>query len=57
MRIEVDRAQEDFDLGVPLSKNGTENLRKVVAIKNTIATSTASVERAFSGMNRICTRM
>ena len=35
----------------------SENLMKLVTLKNTIATTTATVERLFSGMNRICTKL
>ena len=31
--------------------------RRGFPLKNTVATSTASVERVFSGMNRICSKL
>ena len=57
LRIEADRAKHDFDLGIPLNKTRIENLHKLVTLKNTTATTTVTVERAFSGMNRICTKI
>ncbi len=30
---------------------------KLITLKNTIATTTATVERSFSGMNRVCSKL
>ena len=57
LRIEVKRAKEDHKLGIPFNSHRVENLLKLFVIKNSLPTSTASVERAFSGMNRICTKL
>ena len=51
LEIEIKIAKLDFNLGIPINKNRAKNLLKLISIKNTLATSTASVERAFSGMN------
>ena len=57
LKLELVRAKQDLQLGVPISENRCENLMKLVALKNTVATSTASVERAFSAMNRVCNKI
>ena len=57
LKFEIERAKLDLNLGVPINPNRAENLLKLMTVKNTIATSTASVERAFSGMNRICSKL
>ena len=57
LEIEIKIAKLDFNLGIPINKNRAKNLLKLISIKNTLATSTASVERAFSGMNRICSKL
>ena len=50
-------AKVDFQIGLPISEKRSENLMKLITLKNTIATTTATVERLFSGMNRICTKL
>ena len=57
LEMEVERAKKDFQLGIPINPNRADNLIKLISIKDSIATSTASVERAFSGMNRICSKL
>ena len=57
LRLEVKRAREDHRLGIPFNSRRVENLLKLFAMRNSLPTSTASVERAFSGMNRICTKL
>ena len=57
LKMELERAKVDVCLGLPVSKNRCSNLMKLITLKNTVATSTASVERAFSGMNRICSKL
>lgn len=57
LKIELERAKVDLRLGLPVSKKRCENLMKLITLKNTISTSTASVERVFSGMNRVCTKL
>ncbi len=47
LKLELLRAKEDFQLGLPISENRSDNLMKLVKLKNTIATSTATVERCF----------
>ena len=53
LKSEVQRAKRDVSLGLPISRKGAENLLKLQNAKNTISTSTSTVERAFSAMNRI----
>ena len=57
LKTEVRKAKHDISLGLPIRSRGTENLMKLVNAKNALSTSTASVERAFSAMNRICTKL
>ena len=57
LKMELDRAKTDLRLGLPVSNKRCENLMKLIFLKNTVATSTASVERVFSGMNRTCTKL
>ena len=57
LKVELDRAKTDLRLGLPVSDKRCENLMKLIFLKNTVATSTASVERVFSGMNRTCTKL
>ena len=54
LKLEMIRAKNDFQLGLPISGRRCQNLLKLIALKNTMATSTASVEKAFSVMNRVC---
>ena len=57
LELEVKRAKVDYRLGLPMNPNRLPNLRTLIAVKNTISTSTASVERAFCGMYRIFTKL
>ncbi|XP_028394504.1 uncharacterized protein LOC114518700 [Dendronephthya gigantea] len=57
LKLELVRAKQDFQLGLPISESRCQNLMKLVALKNTVATSTASAERAFSAMNRVCNKI
>ena len=57
LRTDVARAKKDLALGLPIHPRGTENLSLLQNTKNVLSTSTASVERAFSCMNRICTKI
>ena len=41
LKLELVRAKKDFLLGVPISESRCQNLMKLVALKNTMATSTA----------------
>ena len=55
LKLELLRAKKDFQLGLPISENMCQNLMKLVALKNTLATSTASVERITSRLgNMLC---
>ena len=54
LKLEMVRAKNDFQLELPISERRCQNLLKLIALKNTMATSTASVERALSAMNRVC---
>ena len=56
LKLELVRAKQDCQLGFPISERRCQDLIKLAALKNTIATSTASVERAFSAMNRVCNK-
>ena len=56
-KLELVRAKNDFQLGLPISERRCQNLMRLIALKNTMATSTASVERAFSAMNRVCNKV
>ena len=53
--MEVERAKKDFQLGILIDPNRVDNLIKLISIKDSIAT--ASIEIAFSGMNRICSKL
>jgi hypothetical protein len=57
LELEIERAEVDYRLGLPINPKRLPNLTTLIAVKNTISTSTTSVERAFSGMNRICTKL
>ena len=57
LKLELVRATNDFQLGLPISERRCQNLMRLIALKNTMATSTASVERAFSAMNRVCNKI
>jgi hypothetical protein len=57
LKLELFWAKEDFQLGLPISENRSDNLMKLVKLKNTIATSTATVERSFSALNRVCSKL
>ena len=57
LKIELERVKLDLNIGLPISKGRCENLMKLISLKNTVATSTASVERVFSGMNRTCSKL
>mgnify|MGYP002803551871 CR=1 FL=1 len=51
------RAKKDFQHGLPISESRYLNLMKLVALKNTMATSTVSVERSFSTMSGVCNKI
>ena len=57
LKLELLRTTDDFQKGLPFSEKRSPNLIKLVNLKKTIATSTASVERSFSAMNRVCTKL
>jgi hypothetical protein len=57
LELEIERAEVDYRLVLPTNPKRLANLTSLIAVKNTISTSTASVERAFSDMNRICTKL
>ena len=57
LKLESKRAEVDYHLGLPINPKRLSNLTTLIAVKNTILTSTASVERAFSAMNRICMKL
>lgn len=57
LKVEIERARADFELGLPINPTRAENLTKLFTIKDTLSTSTATVERAFSCMNRVCTKL
>ena len=57
LAIEISRAKMGFRMGLPISEKRSENLMKLIGLKNTIATTTATVERSFSGMNRVCSKL
>ena len=57
LKLELVRAKNDFQLGLPISERRCQNLMRLIALKNTMATSTASVERAFSAMIRVCNKI
>ena len=57
LKLELLRATDDFQKRLPISEKRSPNLIKLVNLKKTIATSTASVERSFSAMNRVCTKL
>ena len=45
LAIEISRAKMDFRMGLPISEKRSENLMKLITLKNTIVTTTATVER------------
>ncbi|CAB3981221.1 Hypothetical predicted protein [Paramuricea clavata] len=57
LTIEISRAKMDLEMGLPVSQKRSENLMKLINLKNTFATSIATVERSFSGMNRVCSKL
>ena len=57
LELEVGRAKRDFSEGLAFCPMRCIQLTKLMCLKNTMATSTASVERVFSGMNRTCTKL
>ena len=57
LKMEIEMTKEDFENGIPINPDRATYLMKLITVKNTIATSTASVERAFSSMNRVCTKL
>jgi hypothetical protein len=57
LKLELLRAREDLRLGLPISEKRYTNLMKLINLKTTIATSTATVERCFSAMNRVCSKL
>lgn len=57
LKTEARKAKYEISLGLPMRRRGMENLMKLINVKNTLSTSSASVERAFSAMNRICTKL
>ena len=44
LKIELERVKLDLNIGLPISKGRCENLMKLISLKNTVATSMASVE-------------
>ena len=57
LKLALSRAKIDFRLGLPISKKRCANLMKLINLKNTIATSTATAERSFSAINRACSKL
>jgi hypothetical protein len=59
LELEIERPEVDYRLGLPINPKSLRlpNLTTLIAVKNTISTTITSVERAFSGMNRICTKL
>ena len=57
LKLELLRAREDLRLGLPISEKRYTNLMKLINLKTAIATSTATVERCFSAMNRVCSKL
>ena len=57
LKLELLRATDDFQKGLLISEKRSLNSIKFVNLKKTIATSTAFVERSFSTMNRVCTKL
>ena len=57
LKMEIEMTKEDFENGISINPDRATYLMKLITVKNTIATSTASVERAFSSMNRVCTKL
>ena len=53
LELEIERADVDYRLVLLTNPKRLANSTSLIAVKNTISTSTASVERAFSGMNRM----
>ena len=49
--LELERAKTDLWLGLPISQKWCKNLLKLINLKNTVATSTASLKCVFLGMN------
>ena len=43
LKIELDRFKTDLRLGLPISEKRCENLKRIITLKNTVATSTALV--------------
>ena len=57
LKLELSRAKIDFRLGLPISEKRCANLMKLINLKNAIATTTATAERSFSAMNRVCSEL
>ena len=57
LKLELSRAKIDFRLRLPISKKRCANLMKLINLKKPITTSTATVERSFSAMNRVCSAL
>ena len=57
LKLALSRAKIDFRLGLPISKKRCANLMKLINLMNAIATSTATAERSFSAMNRVCSEL
>ena len=57
LKLALSRAKIDLRLGLPISKKRCANLIKLINLKNAIATSTATAERSFSAMNRVCSEL
>ena len=57
LKLALSRAKIDLRLGLPISKKRCANLMKLINLKNTIATSTATAERSFSAVNKVCSEL
>jgi hypothetical protein len=57
LKTKARKPKYEVPLGLPMRRRGMENLKKLVNVKNALSTSSASVERAFSAMNHICTKL
>ena len=57
LKSEARKTKYEISLGLPMRRRGMENLMNLINVKNTLSTSSASVERAFLAMNRIRTKL
>ena len=57
LRLEVDRAIQDVRDGLPVTGARYANLFMLINVTRTLAVTTATVERCFSTMNRVCTKV